>query len=117
MVFKVKWLEDALLIVRELCRSNRDGPVPGPSPVVISEQAGVVAPGARALPETMMDPPVSVGGQFDPGVPALSYLLAQIENRDLALPDFQRSFVWEPNGTRELIVSIIRGFPAGNLLF
>ena len=38
-------------------------------------------------------------------------------NRDLALPDFQRSFVWEPNGTRELIVSIIRGFPAGNLLF
>jgi hypothetical protein len=40
-----------------------------------------------------------------------------VENRELALPDFQRSFVWEPNGTRELIVSIIRGFPAGNLLF
>src|ERR1035437_373388 len=25
MVFKVKWLEDALLIVRELCRTNRGG--------------------------------------------------------------------------------------------
>lgn len=95
----------------------RDGPVPGTSPVVIPEHVGVVAPGVTALPESMVDPPVSVGGQIDPGLPALIYLLAQIENRDLALPDFQRSFVWEPNGTRDLIVSIIRGFPAGNLLF
>jgi hypothetical protein len=95
----------------------KDGAVPGPSPVIIPEPAGLQGLGAPALPETMIDPPISVGGQFDPGVPTLVYLLSQIENRDLALPDFQRSFVWEPNATRELIVSIIRGFPAGNLLF
>src|SRR5205823_3385070 len=32
------------------------------------------------------------------------------------LPDFQRSFVWDPGATRELVVSIIRSFPAGTLL-
>src|ERR1039458_888480 len=95
----------------------KDAPAPGPSPVVINEAQGVVAPGIRALPETMIDPPLPGGGQFEPGVPALMYLLSQIENRDLALPDFQRSFVWEPSGTRELIVSIMRVFLAGNLLF
>lgn len=46
----------------------------------------------------------------------LTFLLGKIENRELALPDFQRSFVWDPNATRELIVSIIRSFPAGTLL-
>jgi hypothetical protein len=66
----------------------------------------------------MVEPPASfMGGQFETGQPTVEYLLQQINNRDLALPDFQRSFVWEPNGTRELITSIIRGFPAGNLLF
>jgi hypothetical protein len=34
----------------------------------------------------------------------------------MALPDFQRSFVWDPGATRELVVSIIRSFPAGSLL-
>lgn len=46
----------------------------------------------------------------------LTFLLDQIENRELALPDFQRSFVWDPNATRELVVSIISSFPAGSLL-
>ncbi|MCA1709926.1 MAG: DUF262 domain-containing protein, partial [Actinobacteria bacterium] len=46
----------------------------------------------------------------------LTFLLGKIENRELALPDFQRSFVWDPNSTRELVVSIIRSFPAGTLL-
>lgn len=46
----------------------------------------------------------------------LTFLLGKIENRELALPDFQRSFVWDPNATRELVVSIIRSFPAGTLL-
>ncbi len=31
-------------------------------------------------------------------------------------PDFKRSFVWDPNATRELVVSIIRSFPAGTPL-
>jgi hypothetical protein len=94
----------------------RGGPVPGPSPVVIADPSTTTT-SVAGLPETMADPPGPAGGQFEPGLPSVEYLLQQIHNRDLALPDFQRSFVWEPNGTRELIASIIRGFPAGNLLF
>jgi hypothetical protein len=53
---------------------------------------------------------------FDSDKKPLTFLLDQIENRELALPDFQRSFVWDPNATRELVVSIIQSFPAGSLL-
>jgi hypothetical protein len=97
--------------------SLREGPPPGASPVVLPEKTRVTKSGAKALPTTFTDPPSSTGGQFEPGLPTVRFLLQLIENREMALPDFQRSFVWEPNGTRELIVSIIRGFPAGNLLF
>ncbi len=44
-------------------------------------------------------------------------LLAELDSGQLALPDFQRTFVWAPDETRELLVSMIRSFPAGNLLF
>ncbi len=44
-------------------------------------------------------------------------LLDELDNGQLALPDFQRSFVWAPDATRELLVSMIRSFPAGALLF
>lgn len=47
----------------------------------------------------------------------LMQMLDQLHTGELALPDFQRSFVWAPDATRELIVSMIRSFPAGNLLF
>ena len=47
----------------------------------------------------------------------LMAMLDQMHSGELALPDFQRTFVWAPDATRELIVSMIRGFPAGNLLF
>jgi hypothetical protein len=53
---------------------------------------------------------------FETDKKPLTYLLDQIENRDVALPDFQRSFVWEAGATRELVVSVIRSFPAGTLL-
>jgi hypothetical protein len=46
----------------------------------------------------------------------LTYLLDQVEQGELALPDFQRSFVWDPNATRELLGSIIASYPAGSLL-
>ena len=36
----------------------------------------------------------------------LYWLLKQIREREVALPDFQRDFVWEPGATRELIISI-----------
>lgn len=46
----------------------------------------------------------------------LKELLSQIDNGEAALPDFQRDFVWDPNATQELIISIASGYPAGSLL-
>lgn len=47
---------------------------------------------------------------------ALKELLAEIHSRTMALPDFQRDFVWEPGATQELIVSIASNYPAGSIL-
>src|ERR1043165_3919566 len=46
----------------------------------------------------------------------LKFLLSLIHNREMALPDFQRDFVWDPYATDELIESIVSNFPAGSLL-
>ncbi|MFD4654134.1 DUF262 domain-containing protein [Kitasatospora sp. NPDC058444] len=43
-------------------------------------------------------------------------LIRAIHDGTLALPNFQRSFVWEPKRTVELIKSIILRYPAGTLL-
>ena len=68
----------------------------------------------------MIDEPAvpsgSTGSRFETDKRELLFFLEQIRNRDLALPDFQRSFVWDSGATRELIVSIVRTFPAGNIL-
>src|SRR6266496_4143190 len=53
---------------------------------------------------------------FDTDKKNLTFLLDQIENGELALPDFQRDFVWEPGATRELVRSVMQSFPAGTLL-
>jgi Protein of unknown function DUF262 len=47
----------------------------------------------------------------------LTFLLDQVEQAQLALPDFQRSFVWDAGATRELLVSLVASYPAGTLLF
>ncbi len=47
---------------------------------------------------------------------ALKELLGEIHSRMMALPDFQRDFVWEPAATQELIVSIANNYPAGSIL-
>lgn len=46
----------------------------------------------------------------------LKQLLEQIQNGDAVLPEFQRDFVWDPNATQDLIVSIAMNYPAGSLL-
>lgn len=53
---------------------------------------------------------------FDADKKLLTYLLDQIEQRDLALPDFQRDFVWDASQTRELVRSVMQAFPAGSIL-
>lgn len=47
---------------------------------------------------------------------SLKELLNLIHSTDMALPDFQRSFVWDPSATQELIVSISSNYPAGSIL-
>jgi hypothetical protein len=53
---------------------------------------------------------------FYPTAERLGFLLDSIHNREVALPDFQRDFVWDPRATEELIESICQNFPAGSLL-
>src|SRR3972149_2541065 len=47
---------------------------------------------------------------------ALKELLVDVHSRTMALPDFQRDFVWDPSATQELIVSIAHNYPAGSIL-
>jgi hypothetical protein len=53
---------------------------------------------------------------FYPSSERLSFLLETIHDGELALPDFQRNFVWEPHATEELVESLCQNFPAGSLL-
>jgi len=53
---------------------------------------------------------------FYPTAERLRFLLDMIHHRELALPDFQRDFVWDARATDELIESLARNFPAGSLL-
>jgi len=46
----------------------------------------------------------------------LKGLLLGIEEGKIALPEFQRDWVWEPENIRELIISVSQSFPAGSLL-
>lgn len=57
-----------------------------------------------------------MGKIFDTTPERLGYLLESIDNREVALPDFQRDFVWDARATEELIESICQNYPAGSLL-
>ncbi|MGB9693378.1 MAG: GmrSD restriction endonuclease domain-containing protein, partial [Fervidobacterium sp.] len=46
----------------------------------------------------------------------LSGLLLGIDEGKIALPEFQRDWVWEPENIRELLISVSQSFPAGSLL-
>lgn len=54
--------------------------------------------------------------QFVANPTGLKSLLEDIHDGDIALPEFQRDFVWAPRMTRELLVSVMSQYPAGNLL-
>ncbi len=57
-----------------------------------------------------------MGKIFDTTPEPLKYLVLSIQQREVALPDFQRDFVWQPRETEELLESIFRNFPAGSHL-
>ena len=45
-----------------------------------------------------------------------SRLLANIENREMVLPEFQREFTWSRQQSLELIDSLLKNYPTGSLL-
>jgi hypothetical protein len=69
------------------------------------------------IPANAMAPPRVAAEEFHTVRRSMLQLLSDLDSGQLALPDFQRSFVWAPDETRELLVSMIRSFPAGALLF
>lgn len=69
------------------------------------------------IPDGLEVPKPGARTEFQTLPRKLMQLLAELQSGQLALPDFQRSFVWAPDATRELLVSMIRSFPAGALLF
>jgi hypothetical protein len=69
------------------------------------------------IPANATAPPRAATDEFHTIPRSMLQLLAELDAGQLALPDFQRTFVWAPDETRELLVSMIRSFPAGALLF
>ena len=47
----------------------------------------------------------------------ISELLDSIAKHDLVLPEFQREFVWTKDQAKQLIVSLLKEYPVGGLLF
>src|SRR5215468_950314 len=46
----------------------------------------------------------------------VSELLDSIGKRDLVLPEFQREYVWTRDQAKQLMVSLVKGYPVGGLL-
>jgi hypothetical protein len=93
---------------------------PPPSPLVPhsrGQAAGPLVAQRVPVPANASVPERASVSEFQTNPRLMLQLLDELDNGQLALPDFQRSFVWAPDATRELIVSIIRSFPAGALLF
>lgn len=53
---------------------------------------------------------------FESGSPQLSYLNHRINDGSLAIPDFQRDFVWDSKAVLELLQSVMSRYPAGSIL-
>ena len=46
----------------------------------------------------------------------ISELLDSIRKYDLVLPEFQREYVWTRERAKQLMVSLVKGYPVGGLL-
>src|SRR5690606_1688491 len=57
--------------------------------------------------------PTPQGAQL---MPKLSSLLDQIDHGTIALPEFQRGYVWNRDQVRALMTSLYRRYPVGGLL-
>ena len=43
-------------------------------------------------------------------------ILSWVKAKEIAIPEIQRPFVWEPSKVRDLIDSLYRGYPIGFLI-
>lgn len=57
-----------------------------------------------------------MGRKFDVDKISIKYLLADIEQGKISMPEIQRPFVWDTTKVRDLIDSIFRGFPIGYII-
>jgi hypothetical protein len=53
---------------------------------------------------------------FEHGQRSIASLMSDIEQGTIALPDLQRPFVWEDTKVRDLLDSLLLGFPVGTLV-
>ena len=44
-------------------------------------------------------------------------ILDEVKNMAIVMPEFQREFVWTLEQSKQLMVSLYRGYPTGGLLF
>jgi len=47
----------------------------------------------------------------------ISELIDGIRKRDVVLPEFQREYVWTREQAKQLMISLVKGYPVGSLLF
>jgi len=102
----------------QLADAHANDPAPAP---IEQRSARASEPGPVVervtVPATASVPARIAPDEFETHPRRLMKMLEDLHSGQLALPDFQRSFVWSPDATRELIVSMMRTFPAGALLF
>ena len=48
--------------------------------------------------------------------PHVDPLLAWVSSGEIAIPEIQRPFLWQPTDVRDLLDSLLRGFPVGYLI-
>jgi hypothetical protein len=53
---------------------------------------------------------------FDTNPRTIKDLLAEAKSGKMQLPEFQRSWVWSEEGIKDLIVSVLNGFPVGAIM-
>ncbi len=66
---------------------------------------------ASREPRVRARPPI-----FEHGHRSIASLMSDIESGVIALPDLQRPFVWEDTKVRDLLDSLLLGFPVGTLV-
>jgi hypothetical protein len=53
---------------------------------------------------------------FENPKPLITEILTDVKKGIIQLPEFQRGWVWNENGIKDLIVSVLKGFPIGAII-